>query len=36
MGADGSLEDGEGTGGELVLFDEGDFVFTAWSLVSWD
>ena len=27
--ADGGLEDGEGTGGELVLLDLGDFVLTA-------
>jgi hypothetical protein len=29
VGADGCLEDGEGTSGEFVFFDEGYFVFTA-------
>jgi hypothetical protein len=27
-GANGGLEDGQGTGGELVLFDLSDFVLT--------
>jgi hypothetical protein len=32
--ADGGLEDGEGSGGELVLFNLGDFVLAARLLVS--